>query len=308
MNNLVPLSIPPENWLHSLRAIVPTLIVPPLFKYFGHKDPNEPLENSGLKVLDKLSLRVSPPNQFNDPFEFSPVVRPSETVDQIISTLLTDPSFFEQNRQEFPDCRSFAEFQKKLRDNSGEAAPVLRTQMAALVHDFQDKLPQRISEEFGVICFSSRPIQSLMWAHYARAHQGLMIGFISNCPLFKGKGFFKVRYRSRRPTYDPSKTAEARSQAKQFLRRKSPDWKYEQEYRLIVDLKYAQSAPTQAGLTLRLLPINPLWISSVTFGLRCSDVLRAEVARILAEPHMKHVRPFEIRMHRERFSLERHEL
>jgi hypothetical protein len=306
MNNLLPLPIPSAE--HPIRAMAPVLIVPPLFKYFGHKDPNKPLENSCLKVLDKLSLRVTPANQFNNPFEFSPVVRPSATADQIINKLQTDSSLFEQHRQAFPGCRSFADFQKQLRDNNGEVARLLRINTAALVHDFQDKLPQMISEQFGVICLSPRPTQPLMWAHYSSAHEGLMIGFISDCPLFKGKGFFKVKYLSRRAIYDPSKPGEGSRQAKQFLRRKSPDWKYEQEFRLIVELKFTQSASTHAGSMLRLLPIDPSWISSVTFGIRCPYTLRAEVARMLAESHLKHVRPFEIRMHREKFDLARHEL
>ena len=47
-----------------------------LFRYYGHAllPEERPLENSGLKVLQHLSLKVTPPDQFNDLFEVSPVI------------------------------------------------------------------------------------------------------------------------------------------------------------------------------------------------------------------------------------------
>ena len=53
-----------------------------LFRYYGHTllPAEKPLENSGLKVLQHLSLKVTPPNQFNDLFEFSPVIEERSAV------------------------------------------------------------------------------------------------------------------------------------------------------------------------------------------------------------------------------------
>jgi hypothetical protein len=89
-----------------------------------------------------------------------------------------------------------------------------------------------------------------------------------------------------------------------IARRKSIDWEYEAEYRVIVELKHTH---TPGDSKLHLLPIDPSWITSVTFGLRCPELLRAEVARLLSQPELKHIRRFEIHMHRETFDLERHE-
>jgi len=46
-----------------------------LFKYFGHSLwPEERLlENPAFKLFETLTLKVNPPSEFNDPFEFSPV-------------------------------------------------------------------------------------------------------------------------------------------------------------------------------------------------------------------------------------------
>ena len=281
--------------------------ISPLFKYFGHTDPNKPLCNSGLKVLADRSLRVTPPNEFNDPFEFSPIVRPSETTDRKIKRILTDRSFFDQNRCKFPNCRNFTDFQKHMRANIGKVKQRLDNNSSKLADDFQDKFLPRVSQVAGVICFSSNATQPLMWAHYGSKHEGLMFEFAADCPLFQGKGFIRVDYPPDRvrPVYDPSKKGKERIQIEQIARRKSFDWKYEEEYRVIVELKHTY---TPDGSTLHLLPIDPLWIVSVTFGLRCPAPLRTEAIRLLTEPELKHIRRFEIRMHRKTFDLKRHEL
>ena len=278
---------------------------PALFKYFGHKDAKEPLHNDGLKVLSKRALKATPPNEFNDPFEFSPVVRSSEAVEQQI-TSIAERFFFDQHFPTHPNWRNFDYYQQCIRTKKD----VLKQGALEHLHNFQDDFLRLASDIVGVICFSSEATHPLMWAHYASAHSGLMIEFVENCPLFQGSDFLGVDYPVDRakPVYEPFKPGETLNQIRQIARRKSVDWEYEAEYRVIVELKRTKRTHTPDGLTLHLLPIDPSWLRSVTFGLRCSELLRTEVARLLTEPDLKHIRSFEIKMHRETFNLERNAL
>lgn len=99
--------------------------------------------------------------------------------------------------------------------------------------------------------FSALPTNPLMWAHYADGHQGICIGFSTNtvpelsqaCP---------IRYQSELPTVhvanDPRNSA--------YLK-KSADWTYEEEWRIVVN---------GSGY----LPIGTDAIMSVILGARIS--------------------------------------
>jgi hypothetical protein len=49
---------------------------------------------TGVLILKNLQLKVTPPNEFNDPFEFSPVVRnpnPKAHAEKAVKRILTEP-------------------------------------------------------------------------------------------------------------------------------------------------------------------------------------------------------------------------
>jgi hypothetical protein len=64
-----------------------------LFKYYGHE--SKPLENRGLAVLKNLALKVTPPAEFNDPFEFSPNVK-TQTRERFLPGCLESDEAFQQ--------------------------------------------------------------------------------------------------------------------------------------------------------------------------------------------------------------------
>jgi len=165
----------------------------PLFKYFGHLDTN-PLENSALKVLDKLSLKATPPNEFNDPFEFSPVVKtsdPKAAARERLNRILTDPSFYNRNHGAFPGCKNFADFKALMQSQPDFLEKDLAKRLTNLDKEFQDDVLPFLSSQYGVICFSAMDCEPLMWAHYASSHSGIVLEFAADCPLFQGGAFFR---------------------------------------------------------------------------------------------------------------------
>ena len=141
------------------------------FKYCGE---------SGLLVLKNLQLKVTPPNEFNDPFEFSPVVRnpnPRAYAEKAVKKVVSEPDFFEANilaiREAFPGVKTFRDFQPVGRANLGKLIAMLEANTPKL--DKSLDVLNTLSKTSGVVCFSSDPAHPLMWAHYASSHKGLFL-------------------------------------------------------------------------------------------------------------------------------------
>ena len=266
-----------------------------LFKYRGE---------SGLLVLKNLELKATPPNDFNDPFEFSPVVRtkdPKAYAKQEAKEVVVDPKFFNANRIHFPQCKNFREFQVFARANMGKMISLLETQSSKL--DAELEVLDTLSQKFGVICFSGDPLQPLMWAHYGSSHKGLVLEFDQTDPVFNHASFLKVDYNAARAEYDPGSEPN-RDVVELLARRKSLDWSYEQEYRLILELKNARRQKNNDQV-MYLFQIEPHLLKSVTIGLRAKNSVRDEVLALASKPPLKHLKVFQVDVDKNEFKLNR---
>ena len=90
------------------------------------------------------------------------------------------------------------------------------------------ELTKDVISSVGYFCMTSRPDNLLMWAHYADGHKGVCLKF----DILKDLDSFlvpvKVDYNSQYINFDCLS-----SNLLSVLRRKSPDWEYEDEYRII---------------------------------------------------------------------------
>lgn len=259
----------------------------PLFRYYGHTLlPDErPLENSGLKVLQHLSLKVTPPDQFNDLFEVSPVIeRPVRKAEARASLRAAIGG----------DCQERG-LPVALGSDLAEVVLGLKSNQSDLNYVAQQTVPSTVSQRYGIVCFSAVPDDMLMWAHYAAYSHGIMLEFDSAAPLFGGAGFFKVEYDSNRVVSEPP-AADAISQVVALARRKSRHWENETEYRLVVSLDQTTKMQTDGGKPIHLLKVEPEWIRSVTVGQRASFEIKAEIDKLLRRPELQH-------LHAERFRM-----
>lgn len=88
-----------------------------------------------------------------------------------------------------------------------------------------------VSEDNGIISFSTSWEQPLMWAHYAESHQGMALGFDVPDQLL-----FKIDYVETRikPDVDVDHSPSSMdSLIYKLLRTKHKEWSYEDEYRLL---------------------------------------------------------------------------
>ncbi|MBY2983636.1 DUF2971 domain-containing protein [Rhizobium leguminosarum] len=122
-----------------------------------------------------------------------------------------------------------------------------------------------IHARVGIICFSDRWNDPLMWSHYADRHRGICLGFdVSDAANPR-----RIRYRTDLP--DPTTLGYAsleemtEQQWSEMGFVKSRDWVYEREHRLVIDLKKAD----QDG-TLYFQPFTAdLQLAEVIVGARC---------------------------------------
>ncbi len=253
--------------------------------------------NDGIKILSDLTWKVTPPNEFNDPFEMSPCVEskdPAGFLQAQVSTWLSSEDFYKKIRgnPRFSQFKTFQDYQRGARPIlEGSASRVVGASID-VDEGIQKQILNILSKSLGVICLTKTPKHHLMWAHYADKHKGLVFEFDENHKYFKGE-FFKVEYSRDRFVYDPT-GADRRSQIEAFVKRKSKEWKYEQEWRLIVGLNQASKVNLSSGQVIYLLKIKPKIIKSVTFGLRTSDDLKMKVKNELSLPHFSHVKLYQI--------------
>ena len=187
----------------------------------------------------------------------------------------------------------------------------------------------------GLLCLAESFDNLLMWSHYTQDHKGFVIGFETDHPFFAqsedGTGIYKVRYSSDRP-YVPKQIFEEQLRdqprltpatqmffvddhdfkpyidADDYRLVKSPEWEYEQEWRLLKLIR----APyylidTKEKLPIYLFPFPVSTIHSVIIGCRGFSRLHPELQAILAQPRYAHVKLYAMYTANSKFQLARSE-
>lgn len=99
-----------------------------------------------------------------------------------------------------------------------------------------EALKKQISKDIGILCFSKSWQNPVQWSHYADKHKGLCLVF-----EMKQENALEVEYiEERYDTEFTNKLFEGRlhsPEINKWISSKYIHWKYEQEYRYIIDLK-----------------------------------------------------------------------
>lgn len=179
-----------------------------------------------VDYFDKPTIKISATEFLNDPFEYSA----SEDIFHSIENYLKKESASDEN---------IKRFKKVLKD---KAVPMM------LAYN-------------GIISLSETPRNSLMWAHYAKQHNGICIGYKSNFlqHIEKSEEFQIVINKPQKVNYDNlrferdynySDIYSIETEAvTQHLLKKSDEWIYEKEHRLII--------PYAKANTLKILSDTP---------------------------------------------------
>jgi hypothetical protein len=249
-----------------------------IYKYSSWGKEREEFRDN---ILTKSSLWFSSPSGFNDPF------------DSCLPMYFTDG--YEGSEEYYYDLsKKFAEKSGKLvSENSLRLAAVMLVSKPRREDHWEEYRmihTEGLNEIFGVSCFSKNPESILMWSHYADCHKGICLGFDQELLETDMKyKFLEVRYQS--AFYKLSKFGDPQ-QVLDFLLTKFIDWKYEEEYRLIIE-----DAPN------KLLSYNPLSLKEIIIGLKM-PANESERLRSIVNDNFPHIRIRQTKRNSDGFKLD----
>lgn len=264
---------------------------------------------SGLHILESLEIKITPPNEFNDPFEFTPRVicsNPSRRIKRLFKDKAEIRNWYlEQKQQGFGD--NFREFRKQLKRATPTIVEQLTPKLPEVSVEAQNEYLDHISKTYGLLCLSERPDSILMWGHYCDKYCGLVTGFDASHNAFKGpKGLRPVKYIRERVLLDAS-WKQGGNAEKAFtdtiIFSKNLDWGYEQELRQFFLLAGLNRRELGNGTIGYFYPIPAEAIRSVILGPRSISKLRTGVEAALNKSELSHVKLQHARLDESEFRL-----
>lgn len=139
---------------------------------------------------------------------------------------------------------------------------------------------KNFEEWLGVSCFSEKFNNSLMWAHYADKHKGVVLEFKKDLDGFLTQNLLPVNYFKSYPIIRVSdfKQEQMISIAYQVICAKGYEWKYEKEWRAI-------AVPGN-----KLYNYNKNELTGIIFGLNTEDHIIQEIVNIINSSGYKNVK------------------
>jgi hypothetical protein len=222
-----------------------------------------------LRLLSHNEFYIPSPSKFNDPFDSKiPISFEFDSFEQILPQLSEDLKLLEPSLTEAGRIKRIRDLHSKGKFTDPEYL----------------KMAIRETEEFpgkrlGVYSLAGSYKSILLWSHYAASHTGFVVGFhrrklqhacsLSYSQYQKLMVLLPVEYSSQFPTLNKYKNSKDERFRKQLLA-KAIDWKYEGEYRLIL----------QDGPNVIVNFPNQVF-SRVILGCQISDANRQQLINVL---------------------------
>ncbi|MBJ6799739.1 DUF2971 domain-containing protein [Geomonas propionica] len=228
------------------------------------------LNQYSLCELIHSEFYFASPQEFNDPYDCKNMFSFEGTTDNDWRLFLN--RFLEVNRPELT-----AKERKQQIDLVLQGGEHRSREKVAEQFDVWGKILEKQSSELGILCLSKTHTDILMWSHYANNHKGYCLEFDANKLrelFFCGEVVYKDNY----PRFSEFVRANLNGIAQTFTLTKSKHWKYEQEYRLIVQPNGRQDKPGD-----RIFPYNPNALIGVIFGCQMSEKDKLTIRQILKD-------------------------
>lgn len=262
-----------------------------LFKY---------LPPERVDVLQKSTIRVTQPSALNDKHEALPnltaLVR-DEMVDQVLqSDYLENPDNDTLNvMRQAPVYKEYSD--EKLREILAKSAPFLKDFLAKAAHDLNRGLLREIlpnlgtllrdfiDPHLGVLSLTDNPSSMSMWAHYAKEHEGFVLGFNGTHPMFHSRENWAhhvgypnpVEYFNEKPSLTILDVLSVKA-----LFSKHIDWSDEREWRIVLPLAECSVCGNDPrGNSVHLLSYPRSMVRYVVLGANISDSVAHDLCDIL---------------------------
>ena len=232
-------------------------------------------------LSDEL-LRFTQPGALNDPFECLPGiadVHPLKFMKAIMARNKEDLKMLH------PD--------KKVRKKIARRVPVAMAEMVVkfradpefLPRMFLERILNHANKVFGVFSLSKNHKSTLMWSHYATSHSGFCVGFNPAHKFFlRQPGDLRdvgepvdVEYQAQRKPIDVTNELSLEGAV---LYRKSKEWEYEGEVRLIRELKFASKSVILKPFDLHLFAVPHSAIGELICGANVEKSLKEDLVAL----------------------------
>ena len=271
-----------------------------IYKYFPPISPSYP------HFLSSLQIRFTQPIALNDPYECMPYI-----------INCGDPTFITNK------MNNLAHIAKKYvgsqigGNSKGQAIDNEKTKMTSSFINNPKQLEQiylnaylkRLNINVGVLSLSEAGASPVMWAHYSKDHKGFVVCFNSENDFFKQQigdtkdiGYLKsVEYDNTRITIDFQKSIIPI----ELWFRKSTDWSYEKELRIIRSLSNANKAVNSKPYPIHLFDVPASAIMEVCLGM---DMDKRDEQQILlsvkSNKALSHVKIFKAALNDKSFNMD----
>ena len=217
-----------------------------------------------IDALPEIMLRATERNSLNDCFDLYPFV---DAIDIHQSNLLATKNdlvgrFNPNGNSRITETEAANAIEPMLRDKD-------QMQIAA---DRIKSIVDKAIATFGVISMSVSNDVPLMWAHYADAHRGFVLGIDVRAfrpfAVDREQPVHTVEYSRDRMKLNSDLITAGDVSGVYF--HKSEDWSYEKEVRVLIPLNHDLLRCKSGGGAMRLLPIPKQFVRSVIIGARMS--------------------------------------
>ena len=257
-----------------------------LFKY---------LAPDRIDVLASGHIRFTQPADFNDPFEFRPVISSvaskkefDKAMDEELRTMV------QKELQKIP-----LEIRKQILTEQLEAVsselyeqywPYLEAKFKEMGNEVSRVFIDKANTLIGVLSLTEKNDNLLMWSHYACSHKGFCIGFDTNSSFFNRKRsdvdeFYhlrKVSYSKTRPT----KLVSQLDGVELFLI-KSEAWKYEQEWRMCAVLEDSQETISATPFPIHLFKFPNSAVKEIILGACIENDVKENILSVVRKKYPK---------------------
>jgi len=261
-----------------------------------------------IDILQNKCIRFTPINEFNDPFEFSlnMTIEKKSMVDFLMKKYLKSIKkavfTYNPNLIHFEHQINWREKVFEIYKNDTFYTFVNWKKIFINIRD-------DISQKIAILSLSETRDNLLMWGHYTNNHTGIVIGFdtdnfISNPLVDLPK---KVNYKDEKVNIhlthieNISLNKNIRKDTNLAILTKSTHWKYEKEWRCLIDLKSINSLSEIKGL----VTINPKAIKEIILGVNVDVKLQNLVLNLKKNhPEYKNINIYKASMNLTKYLLD----
>jgi len=244
-----------------------------------------------VKILGALELKLPYISEVNDPFECLPFFYcPNDKSAMEAKCLRT----FKRNHISPP-----AGWKQKLNEQfeKGEFQKELTEGLRKHIDDMK--------QQSFLLSVSQEAKNTVMWAHYADKHKGVVIG-IDFDKFFPNNGIKMhcVDYSEQRPEMNVLDNDEEEDVGVKYMKTlltKSVEWRYEREFRVIFLDTYLMDLEQQGLARLKksngkktwFLRLNPKSIKEIIFGLYTEESLKLAIRKLTEQSELQHIKLYQ---------------